>query len=71
MNILQTQTRRPSQQVCICSHCLEPYTLGVTGTVEGCDVCLKIVRNKFDGTVISTAYDAVETEDQLTDMEKA
>lgn len=47
----------------ICPHCEHKYILGVTGTVEGCDECLSIVRNT-DGTV-------VDDEDMLTDMEKA
>ena len=48
----------------ICPHCLGSYMLGVNGTIYGCDVCLKIVRNQVDNTVI-------EEEDSLTDMEKS
>ncbi len=50
------------QVICVCPHCEKNYILGVTGTVNGCDVCLQIIRN-IDGTVIDT--------DDLTDMEKA
>lgn len=57
--------------VVMCSHCQMPYALGVNGTVEGCDECMSVIRNALDGTIISTMYDAVETEDELTDMEKA
>lgn len=49
--------------VYICPHCEKKYTLGKTGTVEGCDDCLSIIRNQLDGTIIE--------EDTLTDMEKA
>lgn len=49
--------------VYICPHCECPYALGVNGTIDGCDDCLKIVRNNLDGTVID--------EDPMTDMEKA
>lgn len=49
--------------VAICPHCLCPYALGVTGTVDGCDTCLGIDRNPIDNTIIE--------EDTLTDMEKA
>jgi hypothetical protein len=59
MNVLQATPKRKTAQVVTCSHCLKPYVLGETGTVEGCDVCLNIVRNQMDGTIIST------------DMEKA
>lgn len=37
--------------IVVCPHCEKKYTLGKDGTVEGCDVCLKIIRN-LDGTVI-------------------
>lgn len=38
-------------EIYVCPHCEKPYTLGVTGTVDGCDICENIIRNT-DGTVI-------------------
>jgi hypothetical protein len=52
----------------ICPHCEKKYRLGINGTVEGCDVCLSIIRNPLDNTIIETIN---EEEDALTDMEKA
>lgn len=51
-----------NQPVYVCPHCEGRYILGKNGTVDGCDVCLNVIRNT-DGTVIE--------EDTLTDMEKA
>jgi hypothetical protein len=39
-------------EIMICPHCLHPYVLGITGTVDGCDECMSIVRNPLDHTVI-------------------
>jgi uncharacterized protein YgiM (DUF1202 family) len=30
-----------------CKKCEKEYTLGVNGTVDGCDVCEKVVRNRW------------------------
>ena len=35
----------------VCPHCERKYELGKTGTVEGCDECLKIIRDS-DGMII-------------------
>ena len=35
-----------------CPHCQQPYVLGLTGTVDGCDNCLEITRNPIDHTII-------------------
>jgi hypothetical protein len=43
--------------ICICPYCELRYSLG-------CDVCLSIVRNPLDHSIL-------EEEDTLTDMEKA
>jgi len=48
----------------VCPHCEKRYTLGVNGTVEGCDDCMNVIRNQVDNTII-------EEEDELTEMEKA
>lgn len=37
---------------CTCPHCGTEYTLGVNGTVDGCDQCDNIERNPLDGTII-------------------
>lgn len=47
----------------ICPHCESPYALGENGTIEGCDVCLKIIRNPIDHTIIE--------EDTLTSPENS
>lgn len=64
---------KSTAQVVRCPHCLQPYTLGIDGTVTGCDVCEQVIRNKFDGSIIPTEWDAMTAEDvdALTDMEKA
>ncbi len=49
----------------VCPHCERRYTLGVNGTVEGCDECMQVVRSQLDNTIIE------DYEDTLTDMEKA
>ena len=49
--------------IVICQHCERSYTVGVNGTVTGCDECEGIQRN-FVGQII-------DDEDALTDMEKA
>ena len=51
----------------VCPHCGHKYTLGVNGTVLGCDPCMNISRNAVDNTIINT-WDG---EDELTDMEKS
>lgn len=38
---------------CKCPHCKQTYELGITGTVDGCDECLGIVRNPIDHTIIN------------------
>lgn len=45
----------------VCPCCDKRYTLGVDGTIEGCDKCMTVIRNALDGTVIE--------EDVMTDME--
>ena len=64
-----------------CQHCGQTYTLGVTGTVDGCDVCERITRNPLDHTIIGMEYtpsnlrawvrEQMADDDTLTDMEKA
>jgi len=54
--------------VCICPMCEMPYALGVNGTVDGCDPCLRVVRNAIDNTIIDEQEADADT---LTDMEKA
>ena len=49
--------------IVVCKYCEKKYALGMNGTVDGCDVCLEIIRN-LDGQVI-------DEEDSLTDMEKS
>lgn len=70
---LTIHRNKPTAQVMTCPHCLKPYVLGKTGTVTGCDVCENVIRNKFDGSIIPTEWDAMTAEDvdALTDMEKA
>lgn len=53
--------------VCVCG-CGKNYTLGITGTVDGCDTCEGITRNPRDHSII---YQCKPETDQLTDMEKA
>jgi len=38
-----------------CQHCGHQYQLGITGTVEGCGVCLAIIRNPRDNSIIPAA----------------
>lgn len=47
----------------VCPHCEKRYTLGINGTIHGCDECENVIRNKMDNTIIE--------EDTMTDMEKA
>lgn len=60
-----------------CPHCQKKYTLGVDGIVHGCDVCLAVIRNPIDHTVIEDDFsnlfpeDELTDEDAMTDMEKA
>ena len=55
-----------------CPHCKQVYTLGVDGVENGCDVCLGIVRNPLDGTVVEMDFSLVFEDDELTDiMEKS
>lgn len=42
----------------ICPMCEKEYTLGVNGTVDGCDRCLHVVRNAIDNTVIDLLSEA-------------
>lgn len=37
----------------ICPHCQMRYTLGVNGTVDGCDECKSIIRNALDGSIVT------------------
>lgn len=39
--------------VAVCQICERNYTLGISGTVEGCDTCLDIERNPRDHTIIN------------------
>lgn len=48
----------------ICELCNKPYRMGYTGTVNGCDICLNIVRDK-DGYF----YELGESEIVLRDVE--
>lgn len=36
-----------------CPHCEQEYQLGISGTVDGCDPCLNILRNPIDHTIIN------------------
>jgi hypothetical protein len=59
----------------VCPHCEKRYTLGVDGTIEGCDPCMNVIRNKLDGTIIQPVgypfLPMFEEFDSMTDMEKA
>jgi protein-arginine kinase activator protein McsA len=57
--------KRKAYIVGVCQHCESNYIIGITGTVMGCDQCLKVTRNPIDHTIID------DDEDTLTDMEKA
>lgn len=58
--------KRKAYLVAVCQECEQNYIIGVTGTVMGCDQCLKITRNPRDHSIIDDGH-----EDSLTDMEKA
>jgi len=47
----------------ICFGCGHEYTLGITGVVDGCDVCMEIVRNPVDNSIIEV--------EPLTEVEQA
>lgn len=36
----------------ICPGCGRLYILGITGTVDGCDKCQRIIRNPIDHSII-------------------
>ncbi len=59
----------PQMNRYICPCCGLPYVLGLTGTVDGCDECLSVIRNT-DNTIIET-YGPNDERDEMTDMEKA
>lgn len=52
MKFLSATPKRTTSLVYSCPMCGHPYTLGVDGTVDGCDVCLKVVRNAIDNTIL-------------------
>lgn len=55
-----------------CPFCGRAYELGKTGTVDGCDECLGVVRNPIDHTIIEDDYAYLfADEDELTEPEKA
>lgn len=43
----------------VCPHCEHKYTLGVNGTVDGCDECMHVIRNAVDNTIIDLADEAL------------
>jgi hypothetical protein len=45
--------KRQALYVAVCQYCEHQYTLGITGTVEGCDQCLGIERNPRDHSIIN------------------
>lgn len=45
--------KREAYFVAVCQICERNYTLGITGTVEGCDHCLGIERNPRDHSIIN------------------
>jgi hypothetical protein len=47
--------QQPGTRVLTCPNCLEEYTLGRTGTVNGCDRCEGITRNA-DGMIIPDPF---------------
>lgn len=47
----------------ICPHCEEKYTLGQNGTIDGCDECLRVIRNAIDNTIIDL-WDQAESEQE-------
>lgn len=51
-----------------CPHCHEGFTLGVNGTVNGCDQCLGILRNPIDNTIIDQHADRTCTECKRDDV---
>lgn len=48
--------------VAVCQICERNYTLGIDGTVEGCDNCLHIERNPRDHTIINYGSSLMESE---------
>jgi hypothetical protein len=54
-----------------CPHCRKVYTIGLDGTIDGCDECEGIARNPKDGTIINGELSALFEDDELTDMEKS
>lgn len=60
---MEPDTNEPKKQLTskfvirTCPHCLKEYTLGIYGTVKGCDECEGIVRNPRDGSIINMQID--------------
>lgn len=50
-----------SSNVLVCPYCENKYTLGKNGTVDGCDECMKVIRNAVDNTIIDL-HDEAEIE---------
>jgi hypothetical protein len=46
-------TPRIAPLIVVCPHCQHKYTLGVNGTIDGCDACESVIRNTIDNTIIS------------------
>lgn len=55
--------KRQALFVAVCQNCEHQYTLGITGTVEGCDKCLRIERNPLDHSIINYGSSLMESED--------
>jgi hypothetical protein len=49
----RVKAKRQELYVAVCQNCERNYTLGITGTVEGCDTCLGIERNPRDHSIIN------------------
>lgn len=50
--------------VVVCPHCEHKYTLGVDGTVDGCDACMNVIRNAVSNTIIDM-YDREPSDEEL------
>lgn len=53
-------TPRIASLIVVCPYCEHKYTLGVNGTVDGCDPCMKVIRNAVSNTIIDM-YDREPT----------
>lgn len=60
-----TKTQSPTAQYfsqwkqMTCPSCKDTYTLGVNGTVHGCDRCEGVIRNPVDHSIIDDPFGEV------------